>query len=124
MISREIQDVQAVLMQYVDGVYRADSKQLRHILHPKARICGYLNHSFSLETPELYVRRLCTSPSMETLHIPYWGEIAELQVTGLIANSVVYERGFQGQFTLESHLHLLFHQCRWHIVAKTFCSLP
>lgn len=116
------EEVGAVIRRYIDATYRADVECLRGLFHRDARMNGYLGSDLLIGTPEPFFADLASAPSMAANGDPFHAEITHLQVTGGIAEAVVYCTGFRGVATIEDHFHLVDDH-GWKIICKTFTTI-
>lgn len=122
MIDTQMEEVTAVIENYIEGTYKADLDLLKSTFHREARMTGYLGDRLLLGTPEPFFQDIQAHPSMFSNRDPYRAEIKSIVVTGRIASAVVQESGFFGEGRMETHFHLVRND-GWKIISKVFTTV-
>lgn len=119
----DLEQVSAVIQQYIDGTYHADIALLKSIFHKDARMNGFLGDNLITGTPELFFADLASKPSMKVKGEPYDAKIISLSITDRIASAVLFESGFRGNTNFEDRFELIFVEGKWQIMFKTFTTI-
>ena len=115
------QDVRSVLHRYVTGYINADEAALRDVFADDAVMNGSLGDRLVAGTPEPFINRVASEPSLASQGLDPRYEIAEVAVTGKAASATLKEYGF-GPFNFTDYMHLIKRDGRWKIISKTFST--
>lgn len=120
----ELAAVKETINKYIDGSFKANVDLLKSLFHEDARMAGYLGDRLLVGGPEPFFEDLKSRPSMYEKNEPYSAEIIYINITGAIANVILYEAGFFGEACIENHFHLIKDKSgEWKIIAKTFTTV-
>lgn len=115
------QDVRSVLNRYVKGYINADEATLRDVFADDAVMNGYLEDRLVAGTPEPFISRVASEPSLASQGLDLRYDIAAISVTGNAASATLKEYGF-GAFNFTDFMHLIKRDGCWKIISKTFST--
>ena len=115
--------VKAVVQNYIDGTYEADTVKLEGVFHKQAIVSGYLGPNALLVKPDVFIQAIAGSPSMKSKNHPYTAEIESIRIEGNIASVTLSESGFNGDTNLVDHFHLIKEDGEWKIISKLFTTI-
>lgn len=118
MSRTDIEDIQAVVHEYFDGLYRMDQSRLRRAFHPEACLFGHLRGNFTRSTLDQWLEKIGTQPVPAESGEPFDMRIVSADVTGEAATVKVAELYRGLRFT--DYLTFLRVQGRWVIVNKAY----
>ena len=115
------QDVRSVLLRYVTAYINADEATLRDVFAGDAMMNGYLGDRLVAGTPEPFINRVASEPSLASQGLDLRYDIVEVAVTGNAASATLKQYGF-GPFNFTDYMHLIKRDGRWKIISKTFST--
>jgi len=119
--AQDEQDVRSVLNRYVTGYINADEATLRDVFADDAVMNGYLGDRLVAGSPEPFINRVASEPSLASQGLDLRYDIAAVSVTGNAASATMKEYGF-GEFNFTDFMHLLKRDGHWKIISKTFST--
>lgn len=115
--------VRAVIQNYMDGTYEADTHKLKSVFHEKAVMNGYLGSDCVMADPSVFIADIASASSMKSRGDAYQLEIESIKIEGNIAAVVVSETGFRGNASLVDFFHLIKVENEWKIISKSFATV-
>ena len=113
--------VTAVIHRYIEGYINASEQLLRDVFATDAVMNGYVGDRLVAGTPEPFIQRVISEPSLKSQGLELKYEIEQCAVTGNAAAVVLHEYKF-GAFNFTDYMHLLKRDGDWKIVSKTFST--
>ena len=113
--------VTSVIRRYIEGYINADEAILREVFATDAVMNGYVGDRLVAGSPEPFITRVVSQPSLVSQESDLRYEIEDIAVTGNAASVVLKEYGF-GAFNFTDFMHLLKRDGVWKIVSKTFST--
>lgn len=113
--------VTAVIHRYIEGYINADEQLLRDVFAESAVMNGYVGDRLVAGSPEPFIQRVTSEPSLKSQGLDLKYDIEHCSVTGLTAAVLLREYGF-GAFNFTDYMHLLNRDGVWKIVSKTFST--
>lgn len=117
--SAEIAAVRSVIMEYVEGTAQQDPARVKGAFHPDAVMSGYIGGNKLVGSPQPFLDHL----EAEAPGAGYTAEIAQIDVTGLMATARLLEDDLFG-LSFVTEFHLLKEDGAWRIVSKLFHHDP
>jgi len=108
-----------VIEDYVNAFKNADEAGLRAVFSSNAVMNGYVGERFVRGSPEIFISRTVSQPSLVDQGFDMKHQIENPRVTGNAASVIVREFNF-GPQNFVDHMHLLKVSGEWKIVSKTF----
>ena len=117
----DVEAIQAVARDYLDGMVYADESKLRSAFHPAAAVVGHTGVRLDWDTVVSFVAAVLRDggPAAGT---PYFAEIIAIEVTGDLAMVKLVDDYLGNRFT--DYLTFLRHDGRWRICHKAFFEHP
>lgn len=119
----EMTAIRAVIQDYIDGTYTADTDKLKGVFHEKAVMNGFLGPDCVLAGPSVFIQDIASAPSMESAGDAYDAQIESIAVEGDVATVVLTETGFRGEAALTDFFHLIKGDDGWKIISKLFTTV-
>jgi hypothetical protein len=116
-LTGEVEALERVVRDYLDGMIFANAEQLRRAFHPDARVIGHFRGRLEWSSLEEFIAD-CIKAGSAPVNEPYYWEILSADVTGDMAVIKLTDDYLGIRFT--DYLSLLRHDGRWQIVNKTF----
>ena len=116
-LKKEVEALERVVRDYLDGMIFANGEQIRRAFHPDARIIGHFNGRLEWSTLEEFIAD-CEKAGSAPPNEPYYWEILSADVTGDMALIKLTDDYLGIRFT--DYLSLLNQDGSWRIVNKTF----
>lgn len=114
----ELDAINAVLTQYMEGSAKGDASMLREVFHPDSRMFGSVGgHRFDIAI-EPFFELAAKAPA--DVKGSYRGRIVSVSQVGDAAIATVAEDGFWGRVSFVDFFSLAKIDSRWRIVNKTF----
>lgn len=111
-------EIESVISDYFQGMYRRDIARLRKAFHPSARLFGHLEGSFVEMSLEHWLEKVQGRPIPADSAERFDMSIVSIEITGHIASAKV--RDFYRGLQFTDDLHLARTGAQWQIVNKTF----
>lgn len=113
--------VTGVIHRYIEGYINADEQILRDVFATDAVMNGYVGERLVLGSPEPFIQRVTSEPSLKSQGLELNYDIEQCSITGGAAAVVLKEYGF-GHFNFIDYMHLLKRDGVWKIISKTFST--
>lgn len=113
--------VAAVIHRYIEGYINANEPLLREVFATDAVMNGYVGDRLVTGSPEPFIRRVTSEPSLKSQGLELKYNIEHCSVTGHVASVMLCEYGFGG-FNFTDYMHLLKRDGVWKIMSKTFST--
>lgn len=118
---QDAEAVRSVLLRYVEGYINADEALLRAVFAHDAVMNGYVGDRLVTGSPDPFIARVLSEPSLASLGLDLRYDIEQLAITGNAASATLKEYGF-GAFNFTDYMHLLKRDGTWKIISKTFAT--
>ena len=116
-VDRDVDALEGVVRDYLDGMIFADAKRLGRAFHPDARIIGHYAGQLEWLSVDEFIAS-CEKAGAAPDNEPYFWEIQSADVAGDVALIKLSNDYLGTRFT--DFLSLLRREGRWQIVNKTF----
>ncbi|MDP6096244.1 MAG: nuclear transport factor 2 family protein [Gammaproteobacteria bacterium] len=115
----EYASVRAVIENYIEGSYTADTKSLKRCFHPNALMSGFYRGDCDIGSPQPFYDQLESEPSAKSSGEAYQAEISFIHIAGRMASAGVVEANLLGADYV-NHFHLLKIGDEWSIISKIY----
>lgn len=119
--SKDLDEVRSVLLRYVEGYINADEDKLRDAFADDAVMNGYVGDRLVTGSPEPFIARVVSEPSLVSQGLELKYDIEQIAVTGNAASATLKEHGF-GASNFMDYMHLIKREGAWKIISKTFST--
>jgi hypothetical protein len=109
--------IEAVIVDYLEGMIYGQRDRLERAMHPQCMQAGHFNGSYEFFDRETFIASIEGETALPP-GTPYRSEIVFIDVTGDVAVVKVEDECFGTMFT--DYLTLIKHENRWQIVMKAF----
>ncbi len=113
----EREAVEAVVVDYLEGMIYGQRDRLERAMHPKCMQAGHFGGAYEYFDRDTFISSVVGETALPP-GTPYRSEIVSVDMTGDVAVVKVVDDCFGTTFT--DYLTLIKHESRWQIVMKAF----